>query len=37
MSKNQRNAPRKPATKFARLRQKMQKQKVLAAKVKRKK
>lgn len=28
MSKNQRNAPRKPATKFANLRKKMQKQKV---------
>jgi len=28
MSKNQRNTPRKPATKFANLRKKMQKQKV---------
>jgi len=28
MSKNQRNTPRKPATKFAHLQKKMQKQKV---------
>ena len=30
MSKNQRNTPRKPATKFAHLRKKMQQQKVQA-------
>jgi len=34
MSKNQRNTPRKPATKFANLRKKMEKQKPKAKTVK---
>jgi hypothetical protein len=34
MSKNQRQTPRKPATKFANLRKKMQKQKVQVKKPK---
>jgi len=33
MSKNQRHTPRKPATKFAHLRKKMQQQKKLRAKM----
>jgi hypothetical protein len=36
MSKNQRQTPRKPATKFAHLRKKMQKQKVQAKKPRKK-
>jgi hypothetical protein len=36
MSKNQRQPPRKPATKFAHMRKKMQKQKVQAKKPRKK-
>jgi hypothetical protein len=36
MSKNQRQPPRKPATKFAHLRKKMQKQKAQANKLRKK-